>query len=61
MIARRIKRQVVEALERQAAVALIGPRQVGKTTLAQDIAEEHGALDLENPDDRAKLSSPGLF
>ncbi|MDA8120503.1 MAG: ATP-binding protein [Gammaproteobacteria bacterium] len=63
MIVRRIKTQVVEALERQAAVALIGPRQVGKTTLAQDIAEERDALylDLENPDDRAKLSNPGLF
>lgn len=63
MIERRIKRQVTEALDRQAAVALIGPRQVGKTTLAQDIAEERGALylDLEDMDDREKLSSPALF
>lgn len=63
MIERRIRQRVAQALDRQAAVALIGPRQVGKTTLAQDIAEERGALylDLEDSDDRAKLSSPVLF
>ncbi|MHB1513883.1 MAG: ATP-binding protein [Acidiferrobacter sp.] len=63
MIERRIKLQVTEALDRQAAVALIGPRQVGKTTLAQDIAEERGALylDLEDTDDQEKLSAPALF
>ena len=63
MIGRRIKLHVTEALDRQAAVALIGPRQVGKTTLAQDIAEERGALylDLEDTDDREKLASPALF
>jgi len=36
MIGRRIKQQVTDALDRQAAVALIGPRQVGKTTRAGD-------------------------
>ena len=63
MIERRIKPLVMHALDRQAAVTLIGPRQVGKTTLAQDIAEERGALylDLEDRDDREKLSSPALF
>lgn len=51
------------ALERQAAVALIGPRQVGKTTLALEIARSRKAvyLDLENPDDRRKLESPNLY
>lgn len=63
MIERRAKEQVREALARQAAVAIIGPRQVGKTTLAQDIAEERPSvyLDLEAPEDRAKLSDPALF
>lgn len=63
MIDRRIKQYVTEALDRQAAVALIGPRQVGKTTLAQEIAEERDALylDLEDGDDRGKLSNPALF
>ena len=63
MIERRIKQQVMDALDRQAAVALIGPRQVGKTTLAQEIGEERRALylDLEDRDDREKLSNAALF
>jgi predicted AAA+ superfamily ATPase len=63
MIERRIKQHVTEALDRQAAVALIGPRQVGKTTLAQEISEERGALylDLEDSEDRGKLSDAKLF
>jgi len=54
---------VQDALGRQAAVALLGPRQVGKTTLALDIAERSHALylDLEAPQDRAKLSDAALF
>lgn len=63
MIKRRIKRQITEALDRQAAVALIGPRQVGKTTLAQEIGRERAALylDLEDSDDREKLANAKLF
>lgn len=60
----RIKRDlIVEALARQAAVAIIGPRQVGKTTLALEIADGRGSLylDLESRADRAKLSEPELF
>jgi hypothetical protein len=40
------------------AVALLGPRQVGKTTLAEQIGRERPSvyLDLENPADRGKLS-----
>lgn len=60
---RSIKQAVLEALDRQAAVALIGPRQVGKTTLARDIAEQRSALylDLEDRADRDKLADPVLF
>lgn len=63
MIDRRAKQQVRDALDRQAAVAIIGPRQVGKTTLAQEIADERPSvyLDLEAPEDRAKLADPALF
>jgi len=63
MIKRRIKQQVTDALKRQAAVALIGPRQVGKTTLAHEIGKQRGALylDLEDRDDREKLSNAKLF
>ena len=54
---------VTDALARQAAVALIGPRQVGKTTLALTIAEETSSLylDLEAREDRGKLVEPALF
>ena len=54
---------VQDALDRQAAVALIGPRQVGKTTLALEIAEARSSLylDLESRDDRDKLADPALF
>ncbi|MBS2006014.1 MAG: ATP-binding protein [Cyanobacteria bacterium SZAS TMP-1] len=63
MIQRRIHTLVEEALDRQAAVGLIGPRQVGKTTLAIEIGERRGAiyLDLESREDRAKLDEPALF
>jgi len=44
-------------------VALIGPRQVGKTTLARDIANEYASVtffDLENPASLARLQDPLL-
>ena len=63
MISRRTARDVRAGLARQAAVALLGPRQVGKTTLAHQIAETDGALylDLESSADRARLADPPLF
>src|SRR3990167_5410173 len=63
MIPRRAIYQVQKALQRQAAVALLGPRQVGKTTLALEIAKSTNTiyLDLENKEDRDKLTSPTLF
>src|SRR5690242_7385449 len=63
MIPRRAHQIVREALDRQTAVALLGPRQVGKTTLAHEIGHESGALylDLEAREDRAKLAEPALF
>lgn len=50
-------------MDRQACVALIGPRQVGKTTLALDIANDRPSvyLDLEAMEDRARLGNPVLF
>ena len=53
----------VEALLRQfPAVALLGPRQAGKTTLAQATARARGRvavyLDLETPSDLARLADP---
>ncbi len=63
MLPRRTASTVREALARQAAVALIGPRQVGKTTLAHEIAAtvESLYLDLETRADRSKLTEPALF
>ncbi|MHC8509741.1 MAG: ATP-binding protein [Rhodospirillales bacterium] len=52
-----------KSLSRAPAVALLGPRQVGKTTLAQTAAAGMDAvyLDLEAPEDRAKLDDAGSF
>ena len=64
MIARTATTIIEQALKRQAAVAIIGPRQVGKTTLAREIASTRpGALylDLEAREDREKLAEPVLF
>ena len=63
MITRHITHIVQQALNRQAAVALIGSRQVGKTTLAYELSEQIPAIyiDLESPADRNKLSEPELF
>ena len=63
MIQRRAHEIVTNALRRQAAVALIGPRQVGKTTLAQNIVDRTDALylDLESSADRGKLADARLF
>ena len=63
MIHRRSYQNVLNALGRQAAVALLGSRQIGKTTLALEIAESAGAiyLDLESRADREKLAEPALY
>lgn len=63
MIERRRRKSVEEALENQAGVVLLGPRQVGKTTLAQDIAESRDAvyLDMERTADRQVLEEPDLY
>src|ERR1017187_145909 len=63
MIPRRAQAAVQDALARQAAVALTGPRQVGKTTLAHTIAAGTPSvyLDLEASEDRAKLADAAAF
>ncbi len=52
-------------LETQAAVVLLGPRQVGKTTLARRIADGRGAaaiyLDLERPADLRRLDDADAY
>ncbi|MFO1294726.1 MAG: ATP-binding protein [Rubrivivax sp.] len=63
MITRRLVSALAAALEEAPAVALLGPRQAGKTTLALELAKRRPAvyLDLESEADRAKLSEPELY
>lgn len=54
---------VAGLLSRHPVVGLLGPRQVGKTTLALELGRQVPSLylDLESPADRAKLNEPELF
>jgi hypothetical protein len=64
MINRYARPKIELALQQQPAVALLGPRQSGKTTLAREIAKQHRnsiLLDLEKESDRAQLTNPELF
>ena len=63
MIPRFAKSRVEAALSQEAAVALLGPRQVGKTTLALEIAKTRPAvyLDLERRSDREKLNDAETY
>ena len=63
MINRRIHDILLERLDESPAVALLGPRQVGKTTLAQEIGESGPSLylDLESDADRFRLREPELY
>ncbi len=63
MIARRLSPTLLSRLDQFPAVALLGPRQVGKTTLARAIGEARSSiyLDLERLSDRRRLSDPALY
>ncbi len=63
MIARHLTEKLREALAEMPAVALLGPRQSGKTTLALELGEAQGALylDLESEQDRARLAQAELY
>lgn len=63
MITRRLETKIREALQRSPSVALTGPRQVGKTTIALNISETTPSiyLDLENRLDLEKVRDIAAF
>ena len=65
MLNRNAIAQLTAALKRSPAVALLGPRQVGKTTLAKQLAQtskrEFVYLDLQDERDRVRLADPNVF
>lgn len=63
MIARWYERALRERLDSAPVVALLGSRQVGKTTLARELRVDKSThyLDLERPSDLAKLRDPELY
>jgi predicted AAA+ superfamily ATPase len=64
MLQRSLAATVRQRLDLFPGVVLVGPRQVGKTTLAHAIAAGRPGsivLDLERPADRAVLAQPSLY
>jgi predicted AAA+ superfamily ATPase len=67
-LSRSLYPSLLESLQTFPVVGLVGPRQVGKTSLAKQLAADLSAagqspvmLDLERPSDLAKLAEPELF
>ncbi|MCX6301504.1 MAG: ATP-binding protein [Bacteroidia bacterium] len=65
MITRSLTDDIIKYLNHFPAVAIIGPRQAGKTTLAKYIAtkikKESTYLDLERMEDLIKLNNPAAY
>ncbi len=65
MFQRNALSQIAAALRRSPAVAVLGPRQVGQTTLARQLAattkRESIYLDLQDERDRARIADPNVF
>lgn len=65
MIARQLESRIRQDLAIFPVVALLGPRQAGKTTLAQSLRSSLNKpivyLDLERPSDLARLQDPELY
>ncbi len=65
MILRKIESELLQTINYFPVAGIIGPRQVGKTTLAKKIKElisnESIYIDLENPRDLTRLSDVNIF
>lgn len=64
MYARIIKKQIIESFYKGKIIIIVGPRQVGKTTLAEEIirqfdqtGEETAIFNCDNPSDRSALDN----
>ena len=63
-IRRALERDLVTSLGESPVVAVLGPRQCGKSTLIRHLAEKRKNsvfLDLERPSDLAKLADPEFY
>lgn len=63
MYKRELAQKIIDKLTKNPAVAILGPRQIGKTTLALEIAKKQPSvyLDLENQKDLQKLKDPNHY
>lgn len=63
MFKRELVQKIAKRLVKTPAIAILGPRQIGKTTLALEIAKNQPSLylDLENPEDFKKLKDPAHY
>lgn len=65
MIKREAEKEITQLLEEFPAIGVLGPRQIGKTTIAEEIAMSFSPepiyLDLESPTDQAKLNEPEAY
>ena len=63
MYKRELAQEIIRSLSQNPAVAILGPRQVGKTTLAREITKGRPStyVDLENPEDFQRLRDPAHY
>ena len=63
MLPRHLSSTILDMLSQSPAVGLLGPRQVGKSSLARVLAESRASilLDLQLADTRAQLADPLFF
>ncbi len=62
-VGRLIEKKISQALARSPAVAILGPRQCGKSTTARQLLDSIPSvyIDLQDRTDRNKLAEPELF
>ncbi len=53
------RREIQKRIESFPVTAILGPRQVGKTTIAREFSADY-YFDLENPRDQVRLEQPQL-